>query len=308
MNKAKVFCLMGPTASGKTDMALFLHSCLPCRIISVDSAMVYRDMNIGTAKPDPVLLREVPHDLIDVCDPSDAYSGGRFYQEVEQCIQTAIARHEIPLLVGGTLMYFRLLQQGCADLPMANSNIRKKIEEEARLNGWPAMHERLRLIDPVLADRLHPNDKQRIQRALEIVQVSGQKLSELQQHTQVNVSYDFINIALIPNDRSMLHACIEERMDWMLSQGLVDEVKRLYQREELHAELPSMRSVGYRQWWAYCDGKLDYDTARFKAIVATRQLAKRQLTWLRSWPNLNVFQPGEKQAVWHHFNDQLSAN
>ena len=300
----QVICLMGPTAAGKTDLALALCDQLPCEIISVDSALVYRGMDIGTAKPSAKLQKQYPHHLIDIRDPAQSYSAAEFCQDAHQTIQSCLQQQRIPLLVGGTMLYFRSLQYGLSQLPAANTDIRQRLEQQAQQQGWPALHQRLQTIDPDSATRIHPNDPQRIQRALEVYEVSGKTLSQLQSHSLQTHDYQFINIAILPNDRARLHEKIAARFQHMLDQGLIDEVKALYQHDDLHCELPSMRSVGYRQVWDYLEEHYDFDTMRDKAIIATRQLAKRQLTWLRSWPEL-ITLPNHFQQCIDTISDKL---
>lgn len=285
-----IVCLMGPTASGKTQLAVELVQRYPFEIISVDSAMVYKGMDIGTAKPGPDILRIAPHRLIDICDPSEIYSAARFRVDVLREIEDIQSQHKIPLLVGGTMMYFRILQKGIAAMPDANHDIRAALLAEAKLKGWPSLHQRLEAIDPNAALRIHPHDSQRIQRALEVFMITGKNLTAWQT-LEPNQGLDktFVNISLVPSDRSVLHKRIEMRFMEMLKMGFIDEVKQLMHRGDLTLNLPSMRSVGYRQVWEYLLGQYTYAEMCEKAIVATRQLAKRQLTWLRSWPNNTIF-------------------
>jgi tRNA dimethylallyltransferase len=285
-----IICLMGPTASGKTQLAIDLLQSFPFEIISVDSAMVYRDMNIGTAKPSADILKSAPHRLIDFRDPSDAYSAADFRQDALREIKDIFSRGKIPLLVGGTMLYFRVLQQGLSDLPSANVEVRERLSKEAEKHGWPFLHDKLTLVDPSAALRIHPNDAQRIQRALEVYEISGKNLTTWQQESGDVLEYfQMINIAIAPNDRAILHERIAQRFEKMLEEGLVLEVKKLMARGDLDLNTPSMRSVGYRQVWDYLQNKLTYDEMRERGIIATRQLAKRQLTWVRSWPELKWF-------------------
>lgn len=282
----KVVCLLGPTASGKTPLAIELVQRLPFEIISVDSAMIYRGMDIGTAKPDAETLRLAPHRLIDICDPAESYSAGQFREDVLAEIASIHARDKVPLLVGGTMMYFRVLLQGIAGLPRANPEIRQALSERALQVGWEVLHAELAHVDPVAASRIHANDAQRIQRALEVFKLTGQPISTLQQvDTSPLNGFDVTQIALMPSSRLQLHERIANRFQQMLQQGLVAEVEKLYQRGDLSPELPSIRSVGYRQVWNYLAGEMDANTMQEQAIAATRQLAKRQITWLRTWPN-----------------------
>jgi tRNA dimethylallyltransferase len=276
--------LMGPTASGKTDLAVELVERLPCDIISVDSAMVYRGMDIGTAKPTSDVLVRAPHRLIDLLDPAEAYSTARFREDALAAMAEISGRGRLPLLVGGTMLYFRALQQGLARLPSADPVLRQALLDEAAAIGWGAMHTRLAQLDPRAARRIHPNDPQRIQRALEVHALTGQPMSELIRAAGEGPSlpYRLLKLVRAPADREALRERIARRFHAMLRLGLVDEVARLRARGDLNADLPSMRSVGYRQVWSYLDGDMDADEMCRKGIVASRQLAKRQLTWLRS--------------------------
>jgi len=275
---------MGPTAAGKTDLAVELTHRFPFEIISVDSAMVYCGMDIGTAKPSPQLLREVPHRLVDVCDPVDSYSAGRFYAEVKLEIEEILAKKCIPLLVGGTMLYFNVLQQGVAELPPADPDIRDSLSKEAAQKGWATLYSRLQSVDPKTASKLHCNDSQRIQRALEVHEITGKKMSDLHLlKDRPPLPYRVLNLILEPESRAYLHDRIKRRFDAMLQCGFLEEVRSLQERQDLHLGLPSMRTVGYRQAWSYLQGKYDKATMCEKAIAATRQLAKRQLTWLRHW-------------------------
>lgn len=285
-----IVCLMGPTASGKTQLAVELVQRYPFEIISVDSAMVYRGMDIGTAKPGADILHIAPHRLINLCDPSQAYSAAQFYIDVLREIKDIQSHQKIPLLVGGTMMYFRTLQQGMAAMPSADVEVRNQLLSEAVAIGWPALHERLQGIDPVAAEHIHPHDSQRIQRALEVFIVSG-KSRTAWHNDQVDEGFnrEIINIVIMPDDRAVLHQRIAARFMHMLENGFIDEVKQLVDRGDLNSELPAMRSVGYRQVWDYLHGKCTYAAMCEKSIIATRQLAKRQLTWLRSWPDTHTF-------------------
>ncbi len=277
--------LMGPTASGKTALAVSLVERLPLEIISVDSALVYRGMDIGTAKPDAATLARAPHHLLDIRDPTDAYSAAAFRDDALALMADIVARGRVPLLVGGTMLYFRALLQGLDDLPRADAALRRQLEAEAAECGWPALHAELAGVDPETAARLAPNDSQRIGRALEIFRLSGKPMSALLDRTQADLPYRVLQLALIPSDRAVLHQRIADRFDAMLAEGLLDEVKALRQAFALTPELPAMRAVGYRQAWAHLDGDISLDELRETGIAATRQLAKRQLTWLRSWPD-----------------------
>ncbi len=279
---APVICLMGPTAAGKTDLALHLHAQGGFDLVSVDSAMVYRGMDIGTAKPAPEVLAEAPHALIDIRDPAHAYSAADFANDAQALIAASHAAGRIPVLVGGTMLYFRALLYGLSQLPSADPAIRRQIEQQADLVGWPALHAKLAEQDPVTAARLHPNDAQRIQRALEVVQLTGRPLSDLQNQTgpEPDIGH-VVKIGIQPTDRAALHRRIEKRFAAMLEAGFIDEVEALRAREDLHRDLPSMRAVGYRQVWDYLDGVIARDELAFRGVVATRQFARRQLTWLR---------------------------
>lgn len=274
---------MGPTAAGKTALALELVRQLPCDIISVDSAMVYRGMDIGTAKPNPEQLAAAPHQLIDLVDPIEAYSTARFRHDALVAMAEITAKGRIPLLVGGTMLYFRALQQGLAVLPSANAELRRTLAKEAAVNGWAALHARLTALDPVTAAHIHPNDPQRIQRALEVQLLTGQPMSVLIRAATIEpLPYRLLKFARAPQHRAELHARIEQRFADMLKQGLIDEVQQLLARHNLTAELPSMRCVGYRQVLEYLRGDYDRNELLQRGIFASRQLAKRQLTWLRA--------------------------
>ncbi len=282
--KPPVLCLMGPTATGKTELAIELVGQLPVDIISVDSVMVYRGMDIGTAKPDTATLEVAPHRLIDICDPANPYSAAQFRDDARQQIKAIHAAGRIPLLVGGTMLYFRALLQGLSVLPMGDQAVRARLLAEAEALGWDALHQRLLEVDPEAAMRIHKNDSQRLQRALEVYELTGQPLSALQKRTEggLDDTYRIIKIVLMPEDRKILHARIEQRFQAMLKQGFIEEVERFYTRKELNENLPAMRSVGYRQVWQYLDGKMEKAQLHEQGVAATRQLAKRQITWLRS--------------------------
>ncbi len=280
--------LMGPTAAGKTDLALGLVQHLPCDIISVDSALVYRGMDIGTAKPAVAQLAAVPHRLINILDPAESYSAAQFRQDALREMTQITQAGRIPLLVGGTMLYFRALQYGLSDLPAADDAVRARLEAELQHSGLASMHARLTQVDPRAAARIHPHDTQRIQRALEVYDVSGVSLSDLLDVPQSDMSrrsvfpYRAIKIAVLPEDRAELHRRIEARFNAMLTQGFIEEVERLHSRGDLHLGLPALRAVGYRQVWRYLEGEMSYDQMMERGIFATRQFAKRQLTWLRS--------------------------
>ncbi len=285
-----IICLMGPTASGKTRLAIELVQHFPCEIISVDSAMVYRGMDIGTAKPSAEELAKAPHRLINLCDPVEPYSAGHFREDALQAIKDIHSQGKIPLLVGGTMLYFHVLLQGVASLPTADEKIRADLTEEVERVGRSGMYKKLESIDPDLAKQLHPNDSQRIQRALEVYRITGETMSELRSSQNVEkLPYRVVNLTIFPKDRALLHRRIEQRFRCMMIDGLMDEVKALHSRFDLNSELPSVRTVGYRQVWKHLAREYDYFTMLERGIIATRQLAKRQLTWLRSWPNINAF-------------------
>jgi tRNA dimethylallyltransferase len=281
-------CLMGPTAAGKTELAIELAKEFPLELISVDSVQVYRGMDIGAAKPSRSILEAYPHRLIDIRDPWETYSAGQFCRDVVIAMNEIVAAGRIPLLTGGTMLYFQALQRGLAELPEADPDLRAQLDERAASEGWPALHAELRTLDPVTADRLKPNDAQRIQRALEVCLSSDEPMSELVAATEPPVAASYLNIGLLPSDRLVLHERIARRLEQMLTEGMVDEVRGLLDLPGMSLEIPAMRAVGYRQVGLYLAGELSLDDAQAKAVVATRRLAKRQLTWLRSWPDLHV--------------------
>jgi len=286
--KPPVVLLMGPTATGKTELAMDLHETLDCDVVSVDSALVYRGMNIGTAKPSAEQLAACPHRLIDIADPADSYSAGRFVEDARREISSILGRGRLPVLVGGTMLYFRVLQDGIASLPSADPELRASIDQEAQELGWPALHQQLRAIDSEAAQQIDPNDAQRIQRALEVFRLTGRPISRIREDaTAEETPWRYVKIGLWPGDRGALHRRIEKRLHRMLENGLVDEVAGLRERTDLNPDLASMRAVGYRQIWGYLDGRYDLAEATRKALVATRQLAKRQMTWMRSEADLN---------------------
>lgn len=289
--KPQAIFLMGPTASGKTELAVELYQRLPVELVSVDSALVYRGMDIGTAKPEPELLARAPHHLIDICDPAEAYSAARFVADARALTEEILARGKIPLFVGGTMLYYKALEFGLSELPSADEGVRAGLLAEAESLGWEALHERLRAIDPEAAARIHRNDPQRLQRALEVHALTGRTLSELQ-GTGTGFPYPLTRLALAPNERAVLHERIARRFRHMLDQGFLAEVEALYRRGDLHPELPSIRAVGYRQAWAYLAGEYGYEDMVEKGIAATRQLAKRQLTWLRGWQGVQRLESG----------------
>lgn len=290
--------LMGPTAAGKTDLAIELTKVLPCELISVDSALVYRGMDIGTAKPSKAQLAEFPHRLIDILDPAQSYSAADFRSDALAAMAEITARGNIPLLVGGTMLYFKALLDGLADMPAADAQVRAQLEADAQAFGWQSLHDQLAVVDPVSAARIHPNDPQRLIRALEVYRVSGMSMTahreqQTAQSTEAAASgrqqlpYTVANLAIAPADRKVLHQRIALRFEQMLEQGFLDEVLALRSRGDLRSGLPSIRAVGYRQVWDHLDGKLTRDEMQERGIIATRQLAKRQFTWLRSWEDLH---------------------
>jgi len=292
--------LLGPTASGKTALALELAERLPVDIVSVDSAQVFRDMNIGTAKPDAATLARHPHRLIDLITPEQSYSAARFCEDARAAMAEIAGRGRVPLLVGGTMLYYRALRDGLAELPQADPALRAAIDAEAAARGWPALHAELAQLDPLTAARLNPNDSQRLQRAIEVVRSSGRPLGDhFAGQRRTALPYRVLAIALLPVDRAALHRRIAERFDAMLAAGLIDEVRTLRHKYRLHAGLPSMRCVGYRQVYAMLDGSLPAAELRERGIFATRQFAKRQLTWLRSMPELECIDCLDAAAISH---------
>lgn len=290
--------LMGPTATGKTDIAMRLCERFPCDIISVDSALVYRGMDIGTAKPDAAMLQRAPHQLIDIRDPEESYSAGDFVRDARAAMERSFVAGRIPLLVGGTMMYFRALTQGMARLPRADKALRAQIDAEAENRGWPGLHAELATVDPRAAERIKPNDSQRIQRALEVYRASGRPLSDWQEDAGApEDGIRYVRIGLNIEPRQRLHERIAARLEAMVANGFADEVRALRERPGLTAGHPSMRSVGYRQFWQYLDGQHDLAEACRRALFATRQLAKRQITWLRSEPEVFLVDPLEPGAV-----------
>nr|WP_288357671.1 tRNA (adenosine(37)-N6)-dimethylallyltransferase MiaA [uncultured Pseudomonas sp.] len=285
--------LMGPTASGKTDLALALARVLPCELISVDSALVYRGMDIGTAKPDRATLEAFPHHLVDIRDPSEAYSAADFRRDALVSMADITARGRIPLLVGGTMLYYKVLLEGLADMPGADVEVRAELEARAEREGLAALHAELQAVDPQSAARIHPNDPQRLVRALEVFRVSGMTMTQLREQQSEaateggGLPYTVAQLAIAPAQRQILHERIAKRFDLMLEQGFVAEVERLHRRGDLHGEMPSIRAVGYRQVWDHLEGRLSAAQMRERGIIATRQLAKRQFTWLRSWQNVH---------------------
>ncbi|MBB5211426.1 tRNA (adenosine(37)-N6)-dimethylallyltransferase MiaA [Microbulbifer hydrolyticus] len=299
-NRPRAIFLMGPTASGKTDLAMAISDHLPVELISVDSALVYRGLDIGSAKPTPEELARYPHRLIDICDPAESYSAGRFREDALKAMAEISSAGKIPLLVGGTMLYFKALLQGMAEMPQADPEFRAQIEARAEKEGWPALHAELQKVDPALAAELHPNHSVRIERALEVYHLTGKTMTQLraeQDSESLHTQYDIQQLAIVPDDRSILHRRIAERFERMLENGFIEEVKALRARGDLHRDLPAIRAVGYRQVWEYLDGETDYQQMVDAGIAATRQLAKRQLTWLRRWPDLKCIHaqgPGGK--------------
>ena len=287
-------CLMGPTASGKTDLAMYLYDQFPCELVSVDSVLVYRGMDIGSAKPDVQTLQRYPHHLIDILDPAEPYSAARFRDDALALIRDITARGRVPLLVGGTMLYFKALAGGLASMPSADPVVRARIEAMALEQGWPAVHAALAQVDPASAERIHPNDPQRISRAYEVFLGSGITLTQWheRQHAEKAADqtpgsgvlpYTVRYLAVAPRERSVLHERIAERFSLMLQQGLISEVEALHARGDLDVSMPSIRAVGYRQVWDYLEGRLSYEQMHERGVIATRQLAKRQFTWLRGW-------------------------
>ncbi|MGF1684404.1 tRNA (adenosine(37)-N6)-dimethylallyltransferase MiaA [Photobacterium minamisatsumaniensis] len=289
--------LMGPTASGKTNLAIRLRQELPVELISVDSALIYKDMDIGTAKPDAQELALAPHRLIDIRDPAQSYSAADFRADALKEMADIVAAGRIPMLVGGTMLYYKALLEGLSPLPAADPVIRAQIEQEAEEKGWQVLHEELVRIDPVSGARIHPNDPQRLSRALEVFRISGKTLTELTKIQGDTLPYRVHQFAITPTDRAVLHQRIEQRFEKMIEAGFEQEVRALYERGDLHQDLPSIRCVGYRQMWEYLDGKCDLDEAVFRGICATRQLAKRQITWLRSWKELTWLDSSDVESA-----------
>ena len=305
--KPPLLCLMGPTATGKTDLAVALVQRFPFEIISVDSAMVYRGLNIGTAKPTPDTLRIAPHRLIDIRDPAQVYSAAEFREDALREIETIHTQGRIPLLVGGTMLYFRALLQGLTPLPAAAPEVRCKLEAERKTYGHAALYQRLMRLDPVAATRIHPNDPQRVQRALEVFEITGRPLSELQAEITVEESpFRCLKLALMPPNRAWLHKRIAQRFDTMLSIGLIDEVAGLRQRADLSLAKPALRAVGYRQVWRHLNGEIGYEAMVAQGISATRQFAKRQMTWLRSESNIKLLDCNVLQSPPYHEQEVIN--
>jgi len=291
--------ILGPTGAGKTDLALRLAERHNVEIVSVDSAMVYRGMDIGTGKPSPEVLRRHPHHLVDILDPLQAYSAGQFVRDARRAIDDIRARGKLPLLVGGTMLYFRALRRGLANMPAADPAVRAAIDAEAALRGWPALHAELAVLDPVSARRIQPNDAQRIQRALEVHRLTGKTLTELHAAQPTNADLTFAAYAWVPNDREQLYAVIEQRFHAMMRAGLLTEVRKLYARGDLNADLPAIRAVGYRQLWEHLYGRDTLESAIQRAIFATRHLARRQLIWLRAEPEIQWLDALDTSAAAH---------
>ena len=296
-HKPLAIFLMGPTASGKTDLAIQLRQHLPVEVISVDSALIYRGMDIGTAKPTAEELALAPHRLIDICDPAESYSAANFRTDALREMQEISAQGKIPLLVGGTMLYYKALLEGLSPLPSADEKVRSEIEAKAALIGWAGLHQELSKIDPISAQRINPNDSQRINRALEVFYLTGKTLTELTAQKGEALPYDILQFAIAPEQREVLHLRIEQRFHKMIELGFQQEVEKLYRRPDLNENLPSIRCVGYRQMWEYLRGDYDHDEMVFRGICATRQLAKRQITWLRGWTSpiqwLDSLQPAQ---------------
>ncbi len=296
-HKPLAIFLMGPTASGKTDLAIQLRQQLPVEVISVDSALIYRGMDIGTAKPSKAELALAPHRLIDICDPAESYSAANFRTDALREMQEISAQGKIPLLVGGTMLYYKALLEGLSPLPSADEKVRSEIEAKAALIGWGGLHQELIKIDPISAQRINPNDSQRINRALEVFYLTGKTLTELTAQKGEALPYDILQFAIAPEQREVLHRRIEQRFHNMIELGFQQEVEKLYRRPDLNENLPSIRCVGYRQMWEYLRGDYDHDEMVFRGICATRQLAKRQITWLRGWTSpiqwLDSLQPAQ---------------
>lgn len=300
--------LMGPTASGKTELAIRLRQKYPVEIISVDSALIYKGMDIGTAKPDADELALAPHRLIDILDPTESYSAADFRRDALQQMADIVAQGKIPLLVGGTMLYYKALLEGLSPLPAADQDIRQQIEKEAAEKGWDALHQELAEIDLVSAKRIHPNDPQRLSRALEVYRISGKSLTELTEQKGEPLPYQVKQFAIMPKERSELHRRIELRFEKMMSAGFEDEVKALRARGDLHLDLPSIRCVGYRQMWEYLDGSGTLEDAVFRGICATRQLAKRQITWLRSWNELTWLDSEDLESALSIVSNEIEAS
>jgi len=295
--KLNAIVITGPTASGKSDLAIEIARTHSMEIVSVDSALVYRTMDIGTAKPGEKVRQEISHHLIDIRDPGDPYSAAEFRADAIKVIEDIHHRGNTPLLVGGTMLYLKALKDGIAELPSADPQIRARILEQAENEGWLSLHERLQQVDPEAALRISCNDPQRLQRALEVYEITGETITDLHRLKRSECPFHLVEVAIMPTDRKALHQRIAERFEKMLARGFMAEVQELYERGDLSPDLPSIKAVGYRQAWAHLQGEIDYATMRERAITATRQLAKRQFTWLRSWKNLNVIDSPDRAQV-----------
>ncbi|TSJ55540.1 tRNA (adenosine(37)-N6)-dimethylallyltransferase MiaA [Atlantibacter subterraneus] len=304
----KAIFLMGPTASGKTALAINLRKTLPVELISVDSALIYRGMDVGTAKPSAEELEQAPHRLLDILDPAEAYSAADFRRDALKEMAEITASGRIPLLVGGTMLYFKALLEGLSPLPSANPEIRARIEQQAAEQGWDALHRELQEIDPVAARRIHPNDPQRLSRALEVFFISGKTLTELTQTSGDALPYQVHQFAIAPASRELLHQRIEQRFHQMLASGFEAEVRALFARGDLHTDMPSIRCVGYRQMWSYLAGEVPYDDMVYRGICATRQLAKRQMTWLRGWQGVHWLDSEKPESALQEVLQVVGAN
>ncbi|WP_313714659.1 tRNA (adenosine(37)-N6)-dimethylallyltransferase MiaA [Atlantibacter hermannii] len=304
----KAIFLMGPTASGKTALAINLRKTLPVELISVDSALIYQGMDIGAAKPTSEELAQAPHRLLDMLDPAQAYSAADFRRDALKEMAEITASGRIPLLVGGTMLYFKALLEGLSPLPSANADIRARIEQQAAEQGWDALHRELQEIDPVAARRIHPNDPQRLSRALEVFFISGKTLTELTQTSGDALPYQVYQFAIAPASRELLHQRIEQRFHQMLASGFEAEVRALFARGDLHTDMPSIRCVGYRQMWSYLAGEIPYDDMVYRGICATRQLAKRQMTWLRGWEGVHWLDSENPEKARQEVLQVLGAN
>ncbi|WP_168386356.1 tRNA (adenosine(37)-N6)-dimethylallyltransferase MiaA [Erwinia amylovora] len=303
----KAIFLMGPTASGKTALAIALRQALPVELISVDSALIYRGMDIGTAKPSAQEQALAPHRLLDIRDPSEAYSAAEFRRDALAEMAEITRRGNIPLLVGGTMLYYKALLEGLSPLPSADPEVRQRIEQMAREAGWQALHRQLCDIDPVAAHRIHPNDPQRLSRALEVFFISGKTLTELIKTSGEALPYDVSQFAIAPASRELIHQRIEQRFHQMLASGFEAEARALFARGDLHTEMPSIRCVGYRQMWSYLSGEINYDDMIYRGVCATRQLAKRQMTWLRGWKDVHWLDSEQPDAAYSRVLQVLSA-
>ena len=303
----KAIFLMGPTASGKTALAIALRQALPVELISVDSALIYRGMDIGTAKPSAEELALAPHRLLDIRDPAESYSAAEFRRDALAEMAEITARGNIPLLVGGTMLYYKALLEGLSPLPPADPEVRQRIEQMASEQGWEALHEQLCDIDPVAGARIHPNDPQRLSRALEVFFISGKTLTELTKTSGEALPYDVAQFAIAPANRQLIHQRIEQRFHQMLASGFEAEARALFARGDLHTDMPSIRCVGYRQMWLFLSGEIDYDEMVYRGICATRQLAKRQITWLRGWEDVHWLDSEQPDAAYASVLQVLSA-